>query len=281
MKSASPADGLLSSIRVRASRWIAGRGHAAKSHLRLFARKDFDCREHLAEDGFPIPPRELWHTGIATFEEWMSAGREHYDNMRDILKFHGFPAADQRRVLDFGCSSGRTVRLWKDEAWAEVWGCEIDHDRLRWCQVNLGHRFRFVQTTTFPHLPFEDRFFDLIYAGSVFTHIPELVDFWLLELKRITTPGGYVFITLHDEHTWKLVREGKGPAIGHVVLSGPLASMSDLKHDFIAIGSGSQSQTFYRSDYFQELAQPYFEVLEIRPAARGYQSAAVLRRPSR
>jgi len=253
-------------------------GSSDTNDLFKFSRKDFDNRQQLASDGFPIPPRNLWHSGAESFEDWMAAGREHYESMRSILKSQGYQAADGSRVLDFGCSSGRTVRLWKDDVGVEVWGCEIDRDRVKWCQTNLGERFRFVQTTTNPHLPFDDRFFDLIYAGSVFTHIRELDDFWLLELRRALRPGGYLFITLHDENTWKLVREGQGPTLEYLASNGPLSSMRQLDHDFVAIGSGDQSQAFYRSDYFVEKAGRYFDVLELRPAARGYQSAIVLKR---
>ena len=272
---------IVSRVAVRAklvlTRLIAGNSNT--QDLIRFSRKDFDNHDQLAVDGFPIPPRNLWHSSAPSFEDWMAAGRKHYESMRSILESQGYQATNGSRVLDFGCSSGRTVRLWKDEADVEVWGCEIDRDRVRWCQTNLGKRFRFVQTTTFPHLPFEDRFFGLIYAGSVFTHIREFDDYWLLELRRITRPGGYLFITLHDENTWELVRKGQGAVLQHLAERGPLASMQNLDSDFIALGRGDQSQVFYRSDYFIEKASRYFDVLKMTAAARGYQSAIVLRRP--
>ena len=43
--------------------------------------------------------------------------------------------------------------------------------------------------TAFPHLPFEDNTFTLIYAGSVFTHILQLMDAWVMEFPRILKPS--------------------------------------------------------------------------------------------
>jgi SAM-dependent methyltransferase len=63
----------------------------------------------------------------------------------------------------------------------------------------------FATGTTAPHVPFEDRTFDLIYCGSVFTHISELAEAWLLELRRILRPGGYVYVTIHTRHTIDLL----------------------------------------------------------------------------
>jgi SAM-dependent methyltransferase len=49
-----------------------------------------------------------------------------------------------------------------------------------------------------PPLPFaEDNSFDLVYAFSVFTHIPaEHQEAWLLEMKRILKPGGFLVCTV-------------------------------------------------------------------------------------
>jgi len=45
---------------------------------------------------------------------------------------------------------------------------------MLWCQQRMSPLFKFATTTSFPHLPFEDGYFDFVYAGSVFTHITDL-----------------------------------------------------------------------------------------------------------
>ena len=93
----------------------------------------------------------------------------------------------------------------------EIWGTEI---RFRAGSLGvkqyLSPPFHFATTTTSPHLPFEDRYFGLIYAGSVFTHIDDLADAWFLELRRALRPGGRLFITVHDRGHHRPVPESEG-----------------------------------------------------------------------
>ena len=96
-------------------------------------------------------------------------------------------------MLDFGCSAGRILRFFDKEAadGVEVWGCDIDATSMEWCQRSLMPPLSSRQIdTTQPHLPFPDRHFDSIYAGSVFSHMNELTTAWLLELACLTTQGG-------------------------------------------------------------------------------------------
>ena len=232
-------------------------------------------------NGAASEPTHIYDPKHSIFFAWKELAR-HITYMYKISVLNhqrGFPYLSHHRILDFGCSSGRTVRFWKDEAWAEVWGCEVDNARVRWCQANLSDQFRFVQTTTTPHLPFEDRYFSLVYAGSVFTHIRDVPDCWLLELRRIVEPGGLLYITLHDEHTWSSVWTGEAAALHYLTKTRSLSSIRDRSFDFLAFGVGDECQVFYRSEYFVRMARMWFEILDVRPRARGYQTAVILRRP--
>ena len=102
-------------------------------------------------------------------------------------------------------------------------GVDINAKHINWCQLNLGPPFFFATTTTAPHLPFEDGYFDLIYSGSVFTHISDLADAWLLELRRIVRKGGYLYITIHDKRTVEVLLTVQGPsALYRVRRAGPI-----------------------------------------------------------
>src|SRR5262249_14848680 len=49
-------------------------------------------------------------------------------------------------------------------------------------------------------LRYRDASFDLVYAFSVFTHLPESLQLaWMGELRRVLRPGGYLLISLHGE----------------------------------------------------------------------------------
>jgi len=113
------------------------------------------------------------------------------------------PRSDSpRRILDFGCGCGRVLKYFsKMTDHAEFHGSDIDPEAIAWCQEHLSHVAGFVVNPPYPPAPFEDNFFDFIYAISVFTHLPEDMEHaWLAELCRITNPGGLVLLTSHGEH---------------------------------------------------------------------------------
>lgn len=155
-----------------------------------------------------VPSRELWEGYGDTEDQYLSLGRQHMDAMIASLRAVGASPERFSRVLDFGCAAGRMLRFYpRDEATAELWGVDIKANHIAWCQEHFGPPFFFAATTTFPHLPFGDGYFDMIYSGSVFTHIGDLADAWFLELRRILRPGGYLYITINDKHSIKLLFE--------------------------------------------------------------------------
>src|SRR5688572_19237180 len=118
--------------------------------------------------------------------------------MLDILGHAGAPGEALGDILEFGCGEGRLIRWLEHLAGErESWGTDIDAGLIVWCKQNLSPPFRFITTTTVPHLPFEDRHFGFIYAGSVFTHIDDMADTWFAELRRVLRPGGKLFVTVH------------------------------------------------------------------------------------
>src|SRR5206468_8257505 len=59
---------------------------------------------------------------------------------------------------------------------------------------------RFETNGLSPPLAFGDASFDLAYALSVFTHLPEAIQHdWMDELRRVVRPGGFVLLTMHGE----------------------------------------------------------------------------------
>jgi SAM-dependent methyltransferase len=104
---------------------------------------------------------------------------------------------DGKRVLDFGCGAGRTLRHFQEEARvAEFYGCDIDRPSIAWLLENMSPPFHAVQNDEVPPLPLESDSFDLIYAISVFTHISDHWSAWLVELHRLLREGGLLFATI-------------------------------------------------------------------------------------
>lgn len=101
-----------------------------------------------------------------------------------------------KRVLDFGCGAGRTLRRFLTEAeHAEFWGSDIDEASIAWLSANLSPPLQVLRNDPDPPLGLEDESFDLIWALSVFTHLTDNSLPWLLELHRLLAPGGLLVAT--------------------------------------------------------------------------------------
>jgi SAM-dependent methyltransferase len=115
-----------------------------------------------------------------------------------------------KRVLDFGCGAGRTLRHFVDEAdQAEFHGCDIDDRSIAWLSEHLSPPFHVFQNGESPGLPRPDGFFDLVYALSVFTHLGDHWADWLLELRRVLKPEGLLFATFLNEAHWPIYGRGE------------------------------------------------------------------------
>lgn len=103
---------------------------------------------------------------------------------------------ERRRVLDFGCGAGRTLRQFLPEARsAEFWGIDIDDDSIAWLQRSLCPPLNAAVGPVAPPLTFDSGRFDLIWALSVFTHLTDTSAGWLLELHRLLKPRGLLIAT--------------------------------------------------------------------------------------
>jgi ubiquinone/menaquinone biosynthesis C-methylase UbiE len=233
--------------------------------------------EATGKSDLPTPPESLWLGYGRTIEEWLESGRRHVGKMRSILSDSGFAFEDGNRILEMGCAAGRMLRCLEDVAEkCEVWGTDISGDHVVWCKQHLSPPFHFFIGTQFPHLPFADGYFDLIYAGSVFTHIDDLADAWLLELRRLLKPNGRLYITIHDNHTIRILSEQKSD------LSKTLFCRKDYfvndDYSMFTIGRFMRSQVFYDIDYLARLVKPFYEVMSVTPEAYGFQTGVLLRK---
>jgi ubiquinone/menaquinone biosynthesis C-methylase UbiE len=113
-----------------------------------------------------------------------------------IVKSGSIPLHADSKVLDFGVGWGRIIRFFLNEVDASnLYGVDVDDailDEARATGV-AGH---LTQIGSRERLPFEDNFFDVIYAFSVFSHLSTIsAKFWLPELMRVLKPGGSLVMT--------------------------------------------------------------------------------------
>jgi len=233
------------------------------------------------ELGLPIPPQNLWLGYGNTNEEYLF-GKAQVEKMLEIVGESGFKLNENMNVLDFGCGAGRMIRWLKPFAEkCEIWGTDISAEHINWANQNLRPPFNFATTTISPHLPFEDRYFDFIYAGSVFTHIDDLAEAWLLELKRLLKPKGRLYFTIQDKNSIRLLNSL--PYYKELWLTDFLnKNETYLKNEkdfnvFVG-GRGPVSQVFYDIDYFKSSLKTLYEIHSVTQEAYGFQTGILLSR---
>ena len=233
----------------------------------------------------PVPPMHLWEGYASTPEEYLEGAQHEMTTMLAILSKAGASPQELTRVLDFGCAAGRMLRFYpRSEGTSELWGVDINAKHINWCQLNLSPPLSFATTTTAPHLPFEDGYFDLIYSGSVFTHISDLADAWFLELRRIVRKGGYLYITIHDRRTVELLLTKYKDHPHFTQFVGLVRSFCERtgvrsqKYAYFTILGDPVSQVFYDEDYLVRKWSQWAEILSITPEAHYHQAALLLRK---
>lgn len=231
-----------------------------------------------------LPPTTLRHYYGVRDNRYVDAlylqtGRNDIAAMRRILTQDGFDPMGER-ILEFGCSAGRMLRHLEAEAQrAEVWGVDLHSAAIHWAQAHLSPPFHFLTNTSAPHLPFEDGYFGLIFAGSVWTHIGELDDAWLLEMRRILRPGGRLYLTISDETTLdEVARQSPGHASNrHVAELDAATGM--LSRDWTAFVTRTtpwlQRVVYRRGPWIDRIGR-WMEPRIVRPGAYGWQTGVLL-----
>jgi ubiquinone/menaquinone biosynthesis C-methylase UbiE len=252
--------------------------------------KKYEQGEAICNHGLPVPPENM-RLGYGKNEKgYLSGGYADAKSIFDLLNTNKHSAqelesdmlleqCENNRILDFGCAAGRVTRWVKDFAPnAEVWGVDIDASRIVWANLALASRAHFVMTTKIPHLPFEDRSFSLVFAFSVFSHIDDLADAWLLELRRILDIGKCAVITIMDNSTIDLMQE----KYSDYDLPKRLREYSEfyINRDFsmFSITRDSVPDVWYDIDYFKKRLDRFFDVLDVVPGFHGWQTGILLQK---
>ena len=170
-------------------------------------RVEADDERHLrAHPAMVAPPAELrFNVGArGTIREFLEGGQHTVDAIERALASVGRSLVRSREFLDFGCGCGRVILALRDRApGLVITGSDVDGRAIRWCERHLAHG-RWVVNDPLPPSPFHDAAFDLIWCGSVFTHLDERrQDLWLRELRRLLKPDGVLLATVHGRAAWE------------------------------------------------------------------------------
>jgi SAM-dependent methyltransferase len=248
--------------------------------------------DYIARDSLPLPPtinREGYH-GERHHDYWLS-GLKDYLRVKQILQRHNIPFTRLQRSFELGCATGRVLRHFIcQEPQIEVWGADINLSHVTWALQHLGASPKIFQSSMLPYLPLEDNSMDLVSAFSVFTHIDEFELAWLAEVRRILKPGGIAYLTVHTNHTWRILNDKHAlyhglrhiqPFIHNYTISPELFAkpMPEARIAFKWEIDGVRSANlFYTQEYLHDIWGRFFKVLEIVPEASDYQDVVLLQK---
>lgn len=194
----------------------------------------------------------------------------------------------QARYLDFGGATGRVSRHATRDPDREVWLCDINVNWIAWVDQFFNRPIHAFQNRIQPFLPIEDHYFDLISAFSVFTHLDQDEIPWLLELRRILRPGGYLYATVLDESVWnrlkdpawewlfKSIARGRNDAFLAERCQAPLGERVILEY---SAAEAYNVNVFLPRAYLEKKWGGFFGGMEFIDDHHNYQTVVVMKRP--
>lgn len=254
-----------------------------EEHLRYYNQPEIV--DLIRSDNMPIPAtldRENYYDD-RHIEYWIS-GYVDWCKMKPFLS----GAGEHARYLDFGGATGRVSRHASRNSELDVWLCDINANWIAWIDSYFNRPIHAFQNRIQPALPIEDRYFDLVSAFSVFTHLDQDEMTWLLELRRIVRPGGHLYLTVLGENVWERLKD---PAWAWL-----LASISRGKNDqylaerckeplnerVVIEYSDAEAyniNTFLPRAYIKKKWGPLFSRMQFFDDYHNYQTVVVLKKP--
>lgn len=165
---------------LRVSRRLEGRPVAdadpAFDYLALYAQADLD--------------RDYWSiVGPGSLEEFESLGR----GKCALLIQQGL--TPDSTILDIGCGTGQLVQPLLEflSSTGQYYGTDLAPEAIAFCRRKYPRRNFHFLVNDMTSVPLHQVAFDMIYLGSVFTHMyPEEIRRMLREFHRLLTVGGTV-----------------------------------------------------------------------------------------
>ncbi len=216
--------------------------------------------------GFPLPPAHL-QTRVAAYDGafFIEHGEMLLGYLEEALGAVGRDLTAFPSVLDFGCGCARVLRAYHFRATPsqELYGTDIDDEAIDWCRANYSRMASFGVNQEAPPLAYPDETFDLVFSVSIFTHLPEDMQFeWLEELQRVTKPGGYLLLTTFNERSFQegLSDEARASARETGFFYNDQGVTTDGLPDFYR-------QSYHTPAYIRARWSEYFDVLAIHERA--------------
>ena len=142
-------------------------------------------------------PNFEYDISIAAFK-FVEADMRFFDAYRQIVDgvFGGFEKLQS--VMDFASGWGRLTRVLEQKLQPkQIWVSDIYHDAVAWQGDVFG--VNTLPSTTSPETLKHDQRHDIVFVGSMFSHLPSgLFEGWLQRLYAMLRPGGVLAFSVHD-----------------------------------------------------------------------------------
>jgi len=256
-----------------------------KIHEHLQYYKQPKVVDLILSDEMPIPAtedRENYYED-RHIEYWLSGYVDCCKMQSYLCSVNG-----RERYFDFGGATGRVSRHMTRDSRREVWLCDINVNYITWISQFFNRSIHAFQNRIQPSLPIEDKYFDLISAYSVFTHLDQDEMAWLLELRRILRPGGYLYLTVLDENVWDRLKDPAWDWLLRLLSASrhyeflaercqrPLEERVVLEYSAV---EAYNINTFLPRQYMEKQWGTLFSGIEFIEDHHNYQTVVVLKRP--
>ena len=176
-----------------------------------------------------ISKNDTMHSTSPDPDQYMLIGEDAINVVIKSLVASGL--VDVRNVLDFPCGHGRVLRhLVKFFPNSNIVGCDIDTDGVDYCKD------KFAITGRYSNQEFDIEFensFDLIWCGSLLTHLPEKYFEKAIDLMtRNLSDKGIVIATLHGRFSIYLQHDLPQP------IYMPMSLFEQVEKDYNKCGFG-------------------------------------------
>lgn len=231
------------------------------------------------------PPEHIHH--MASGPLAAGGGLLQAEQLHTALTDVGAAPGPGDAILDFGCSSGRVVRVLAAALPEARWlGCDPNADAVAWADEHLPG-IEFFASPLEPPLPeLADGELTGAYAISIWSHFDEGPALrWLEEMRRAIRPGGHLIITTHGMHSIAYYARRDGELNQRAIFEA-LYRDGFLYFDVFpedegdwGVKSTGWGMAFMTAEWLQARITPAWSVALFRPGAvEGNQDLYVLRR---
>ena len=156
-----------------------------------------------------LSPADEMLRGSLSRESYFHCGRSALECIQTALAAASILPGRVKRILDLPCGHGRVLRYLKAAfPQAELAACDLLRDGVDFCSSTFGATAIYSRDEP-EAIPIDPGSFDLIWVGSLFTHLDApLWPRFLTVLRNSLAPGGLLVFSTHGRDTYRRMLGG-------------------------------------------------------------------------